>query len=59
MKAGNINGYDIKHEVWCDRCAARGAARGDFIVTENATPQQCQNQHCSDPGAELQQSKKK
>ncbi|KPW27846.1 hypothetical protein ALO95_102363 [Pseudomonas syringae pv. antirrhini] len=61
MQAGNVNGYDVVSEVWCDKCATEGARRGGFTVT-GAGPvpaQPCQRSSCGDPLAELNKVKKK
>ena len=60
MKAGNVNGQDIKQEVWCDKSARTGARNGSFTTSiENVSPQRCQNQNCNDPEAELKTGKKR
>ncbi|KPW70628.1 hypothetical protein ALQ64_102652 [Pseudomonas cannabina] len=61
MQAGNVNGYDVVSEVWCDKCAAEGERRGDFIITDAGPvqPQPCQRSSCGDPLAELNKAKKK
>ncbi|RMO75200.1 hypothetical protein ALQ36_103562 [Pseudomonas syringae pv. primulae] len=61
MQVGNVNGYDVVSEIWCEKCATEGARRGDFTIT-GAGPvpaQPCQRSSCSDPLAELNKVKKK
>lgn len=61
MQAGNVNGYDVVSEVWCDRCAEKGERQGSFTIT-GAGPvpaQPCQRSSCDDPLAEVRKSKKK